>query len=395
MVTRIVFGLIFILLIFLVAIPLGLRWAGFDIFSFSASTGTTTQKKPSEQSFGILARSENEGRNWKNAAISENPAIPFPGVIFSFVMHPNDANVLYIGSKGSGLWRSMNGGRTWNRAVDGGRVLDSSADVYDVEIAKKTPNIFYTAVFQKDHGRVLKSEDGGATWREVYATSALKTGVFDISVDPFNTDHILIATGENGLFESNNGGETWRVKKWFTEPLVKIIVNPRNAKELYLITSAGNILKSVTGGTQWGNLSGKEAEEEGVSGVAIEQFPQGIFGFFGQNSAVSARKIFFLDPTDPSRIYLSSSDGLLRSVDSGLTWKQLNLLLPKQLLPVTAIAINPSDSEIIYAGAGSEIHKSVDGGVTWSVMHLSEGIRVMGLIIHPQNPDIMFSILSK
>ncbi|MDP3769792.1 MAG: hypothetical protein U1A25_00365 [Candidatus Sungbacteria bacterium] len=398
MAIRIISGIVLIILVFLVLIPLGLRWAGIDILpSRGGSTpAPAVQRQGSAQEvFGVLARSVDAGARWKNAALSENPSIPFPGIIFSFVIHPQNPDTLYVGSKGNGLWRSINGGRTWNKMMDTARVIDPAADVYDVEIISGEPDVLYIAVFQNNHGRVLKSEDLGTTWREVYATSADKTVVFDISIDRLNTDHLLIATGENALFESSNGGMTWRVKKWFTESPLKILVNPRNSSELYVITSGGNVLKSATGGTQWGNLNVSAKEQESDSGVVLEQYPQGLFSFFGQSSNTSSRKLFLLDPTNPSRIYVSSSEGLLRSVDGGFTWKSIDLLLPNSLLPVTAVAISPGDASTIYVAAANEIHKSIDGGMTWSVTRLSIGVRIMGLIIHPSDPEIMFAILSK
>lgn len=390
MIFRTIGIIIFLCIVFFVLIPFGLYFAGVNIFpgNNTSISPPIPQKTGVPQALGILIRSGDGGAHWENAALSEHPNVPFPGAIYSFVTHPKDSNIIYLGGLGSGLWKSINGGRTWNTIADENKTLDSNADIYDIKVASADPDLLYVAAYQKNHGRVLKSEDGGAHVTEMYATSAEKTGVFNIIADTANKKHLLAATGEGTLVETVNGGQTWRVKKLFSRPLVRLIANPGDIQELYVINADGNIFKSVTGGTDWSDTIGQSSQ----SNRGIE-YPT-IFDFFG-GSGKRFQSIFFLDPSDPSRIYSGHEKSLLRSEDAGLTWKEMTLLFPKDVLPVTAVAVDPRKSSTLFVAAANELHTSTDNGVSWRNVPLPVGIRITNLIIHPKDSQIMFAVVSR
>lgn len=383
--TQIILSIILVAVLILVIVPLALKWSGVDIFSVSETTNTSGTGAIN----GVLIRSEDRGNQWNDVSVSEDPRAPFPSTIFTFVPDPRNQNNFFIGTKASGLWKSINGARTWNRVNDSAGVLAATADVYDVEVAGSSSDIMYVAAFQGNHGRVLKSENSGMSFHEIYSTTAEQTPVFDISVDPSDSGHILIATGENGLFESKNGGATWAVKKWFTKPVVKILVNPRNRSELYVMTADGGIFKSISGGAQWTGISENAGDNEvSVNGSS----PFG--NFFGSNTTVT-QNMLLLDPNDPSHLYLGSQQGFSTSEDGGVSFKKLNLLLPKEALPISAIGIDPHNSNVIFVAAKNELDKSTDKGATWSVRRFSTARSIINLIIPANIPDSMFIILGK
>lgn len=390
MIFRTIGIIIFLAIVFFVLIPFGLYFAGVNIFSGNNTDipPSTPQKTNTSQTLGVLIQSRDGGAHWENAAVSEHPNIPFPGTIYSFVTHPKDSNVIYLGGLASGLWKSVNGGRTWNRVADENHTLDPNADVYDIIIASANPDILYVAAYGKNHGRVLKSEDGGAHFTETYVTSAEKTGVFNVIVDVANKKHVLAATGEGTLIETVNGGQTWRVKKLFSRPLVRLIANPRDTQELYMINADGDIVKSVTGGNDWSDAIGKSSQSNG----GIESLT--IFDFFGGGAGKGLQPIFVLDPSHTSRIYSGREKSLLRSEDAGLTWKEITLLFSKDVLPVTAVAVDPRNSATIFVAAANELHTSTDDGVSWRNVPLPVGIRITNLIIHPKDSNIMFAVVS-
>ena len=70
-------------------------------------------------------------------------------------------------------------------------------------------------------------------------------GVFDLYIDPQDADHVVIATGQGGVLETRNGGRTWRVRRWFSEALTQILVNPVFFGEMFVTTSGENLFKTL------------------------------------------------------------------------------------------------------------------------------------------------------
>jgi photosystem II stability/assembly factor-like uncharacterized protein len=90
-------------------------------------------------------------------------------------------------------------------------------------------------------------------------------------------------------------------------------------------------------------------------------------------------------------VYSAQDTRLLRSEDAGLTWHEMTLLFPKELLPLTALAVDPRKSGTIFVAAGNELQQSTDDGVTWRNIPIPAGVRMTSLIIHPKDPTIMFA----
>ena len=337
-----------------------------------------------------LLMSTDGGERWDNAAVSEDDRVaPFPKGVFDLVFHPQDPDIIFLGSDDSGLWVSKNGGKSWKKIFDKRKVLDQKADVFKIAVSRSDPNVIYLAVFQNNRGRVLKSIDGGEIFREVYFVSANRYGVFDIYVNSVNPERVIIATGQGGILESLNGGATWRVVKWFTEAVARLTVNPRSSNEIYIVTSGGNLWRSLDSGENWGDLP------EGLSSAAAPYPPTGVINPFNIFSGRRALEEFIMDPERLDTFYIGSQQGLLRSESGGNTWERLNVLIPPDALPVDAVAIHPENSNLIFAAASNQLYKSEDNGINWSVDILPTKSRIKTLVIHPLRPNIMFAVLGR
>ncbi len=103
-----------------------------------------------------------------------------------------------------------------------------------------------------------------------------------------------------------------------------------------------------------------------------------------------------VDPNDPRRIYLGTSDGhLFGSRDAGEHWQLLGRAGPRLDAVVTAILVDPRDAHILYAStwtqdvaAGGGVFRSADGGATWSAAGLA-GKAVRALVQAPSNPEVL------
>ncbi|MBI5787074.1 MAG: hypothetical protein HY446_00790 [Candidatus Niyogibacteria bacterium] len=292
-------------------------------------------------------------------------------VINDFVIDPQNHDRLYIGTGNSGVWKSFDKGQSWEKVVDKAGVLDPKAQVLRLRIAKTNPQLWFLAVYQKNRGAVLKSEDGGETFKEVYFVSVERFGVFDLSYNDA-TGEVTVVNGQGGLLQSRDKGRSWRVVKWFSDGLVGLVVDPRAASTFYVLTSKGKIFKTTDSGASFVDLS---------SGFA--SFDR---SYKNQNLTI--------DPLSGT-LYLGSDYGLIRSFNGGLSWERVPVIIPPEALPVLSVAVHPNDSRIFFASAQSQIYKTVDGGTNWSIVLSPTTQRVTKLVIEKSNPNRIYLISNR
>lgn len=378
MLAKIVLILIALLIVFLVVIPLVLNMFGVPIFQFESAGGGGTNSVT-----GILITSTDGGRTWVDAGLSEDTDARFPSKIFDIAFHPTNPDTLFLGGLSSGLWRSETRGVSWTRVSDRGGVLSPQSDVYAVVVSPQNPDIIYTAVFQNNRGRILKSEDGSGSFEEIYSTTADRFGVFDLFLNPRDSDHVRIVTGQGGLLETRDGGETWRVIRWFGRPLTHLFVNPAFPDEMYVLDSGGTLFKTFNRGFDWTEVT-IDAD------VLQRQFqPQPIF-FNPFTSARRSLETFAVDPRNFATLYAGSQKGLFRSLDGGISWKRVELLIPPNALPVRAVAVHPGTSRTFFVGAGTELSRTDNNGTDWIVHTFKSRLPIDRIFIHPSRPDVMF-----
>ena len=105
-------------------------------------------------------------------------------------------------------------------------------------------------------------------------------------------------------------------------------------------------------------------------------------------------------PGDPNIVYAATaSGGLWKTVNGGISWKPI--FERQGTISLGDIALAPSNPEVIWAGTGESntrnsvsfgdgVYKSTDGGKTWQHMGLKDSERISAIVIHPQNPDIVY-----
>lgn len=375
-----IFIVLFLALIIL--FPFVLFLAGVPIFqsgSFGGGQGGNGT---------ILLRSKDEGKSWDEIRMGEEGYVPRG--ILTIAFHPHNHALLYLGTKSHGLWKSEDNGLSWAPVIDTSGILKQNADVYKIAFATSSPDVLYLAVFQDKRGRVLKSENRGESFREMLFVTADNFGVFDLYVNPGNADHVIAVTGQGGILESVNGGEAWSIKRWFSEALARVLVNPNFPNEFFVVTSLGKLWKTFDGGENWADLN-KALRSATLKAAERKRFENPFFAFqSGQGSIIEE---LLPDPNVFSTLYLGSRAGLFFSTNGGFGWEQMNILIPSEALPVSAVVVDPHRSTTLFAAASNQIHRSDDGGERWSVSIIDTPLRISRLIIDPEDPKIMFAVL--
>lgn len=108
------------------------------------------------------------------------------------------------------LYKSMDGGETWNKISHQGGLPNKPMARIGVAVAQSQPNTVYLITEFKDGGTLFRSDDRGSSWRMVNDNRQLNFRPFyyaDLRVDPKNPDHVYTLSG--GLSKSTDGGKTF------------------------------------------------------------------------------------------------------------------------------------------------------------------------------------------
>ena len=232
------------------------------------------------------------------------------------------------------------------------------------------PNNFQEILIGANSGGLWKTLNGGTTW-ECLTNSYMLGGVFDIAVDSNNKSIIYIATGVRlapraslglsgnytlGLFKSTDSGFTWTKCNITTtngEYFNRVLIDPNNSNIIFAL-STKKIYKSTNAGASWS--------------VTTLQIPDG-----------DALIDMLFKPNNSNTLYVSGFGNFIyKTIDGGTSWSKCTLKEPYASSKIT-IATNPSDSEDLYAfysdaagdpiDPGNRIEKSEDGGNTWNVKY--------------------------
>ncbi len=295
---------------------------------------------------GGVWKTTDGGRSWDN--ISDGY---FGGSIGSIEVAQSDNNVIYVGggektvrgnvSYGYGIWKTENAGKSWTQCG-----LPDSKHVPRIRIHPKDHNVVFAAVLgdlyksSQERG-VYKSIDGGKYWKKVLFANA-DAGAVDLIIDPTNP-RILYAS-------------TWRVRR-----------TP------YSLSSGGDgsaIWKSTDSGETWTNISENEGLPEstwGITGITV--------------SPVNGDRIWAIIENDKGGVY--------RSDDGGETWAKTNdsRSLRQRAWYYTRIYADPNDANGVYV-VNVNYHHSVDGGKTFSSHRAPHGDH-HDLWIAPENSQRM------
>ena len=192
---------------------------------------------------------------------------------------------------------------------------------------------------------------------------------------PGHPDHIFMGTTSSWVYESENRGATWHrlAKLDDSDDLVldHILVSPRNPAHMliagwYIGHKGGGLWASKDSGHTWKEL-------EGLQGQSIR--------------ALAAA------PTNPNLLVAGTLEGVFRSNDDGVTWKQISPEGSKEIHEIESVAIDPADPNVIYAGTWHLPWKTSDGGRNWQSIKqgLIDDSDVFSIIIDPTQPSVVYT----
>jgi photosystem II stability/assembly factor-like uncharacterized protein len=303
--------------------------------------------------------------------------------------------LFYFGSTGGGVWRTQDGGSTFENISDG----YFGGSVGSVAVSEWDNNVIYVGGGEKTvRGNVssgygiFKSVDAGETWE--FKGLPDSRHISRLRIHPKNPDLVYAAvmgdlyksSEERGVYRSKDGGNTWEGILFANSDAgaVDLLMDPTNPRILYASTwrirrtpydlSSGgegsSLWKSKDGGDTWTELSKNQG------------FPEGTLGIIGV--AVS--------PLNNQRVWAqveANEGGLFRSDDGGKNWKQVNSdrSLRQRAWYYTRVYADTKDENTVYV-LNVRYHKSTDGGQTFKSANAPHGDH-HDLWIAPEDPQRM------
>ena len=240
-----------------------------------AGTGEAWAVRESDIMGDGVYKSTDAGRTWTHMGLRET------GRIARILVHPGDANVVYVCALGRttgpqeerGVYKTTDGGTTWTRSA----FVDANTGCSDISMDAKDPNVLVVGMWQvviKPWGLtsggpgsgIWMTRNGGATWKKVEHSGLPKApiGKVGVAIAPTNSNRIfaLIQTLNQGsLWRSDDGGTSWKVVSWQRSLIgragyyMHLAVNSGNQDEVLVANSS--FWRSMDGGltfndSQWG-----------------------------------------------------------------------------------------------------------------------------------------------
>ncbi|HEY8225570.1 MAG TPA: hypothetical protein VIG25_09850 [Pyrinomonadaceae bacterium] len=297
-----------------------------------------------------IYKSTDAGKTWTLMGLEKT------GRISRVVVHPKDPDIVLVAALGHaygpqpdrGIYRTTNGGKTWERVL----FTDENTGCSFLEMDPNNPSILFAGMWPIEihtWGResggpgsgLFKSTDGGVTWKKLTGSGlpTRTTGKVVVAVAPTNSNRVyaMIEAGDgvpvNGketdrgkLWRSDDGGETWRLVSYDrslggrTHYYFRMAVSPDNENETYFLTAGFAV--SIDGG---------------------ENIRPGTFG----SSPGGDNHDIWIDPTNANRMAVANDGGVSISTTRGRSWYRIQLPIA-QMYHVTV------DNRIPYYVYGNE-----------------------------------------
>jgi photosystem II stability/assembly factor-like uncharacterized protein len=297
-------------------------------------------------------------------------------------IHPNDNDILFAGTPAGGLWKTKNGGISWDCLTDNLPVIGTS----DIAIDHENPEVIYLATGDGDGGDtqsigVLKSTDGGKTWNPTGLNWQVtqQRRISRLLMHPDN-NQILLAGANNGIFRTEDGGQNW-TQVSSTTGIKDMEFKPGDPNVVY--AGSNRLIRSSDNGMTWANVTSGIPSTTQLSRIAIavtEHDPSYVYvlaggndnGFYGLYRSTNSGTSFSAMSNSPNLLGWNPNGG-----DSGgQAWYDL------------AIAASPLNKNEIYVG-GVNLWKSTNGGSSWSLnAHWYGGGGVP--YVHADHHDLVF-----
>jgi photosystem II stability/assembly factor-like uncharacterized protein len=339
---------------------------------------------------GGVWKSDDYGRTW-NPIFDREPTQS----IGAIAVAPSDPNIVYVGSGeglhrpdlsvGDGIYKSTDAGKSWTHLG-----LRDGYQIPALAVDPRNPNKVFAAVLGHPYGPnaergLYRSTDGGQSWQKAIYKDE-NTGASDVEIDPSNPDVIYASMWEvregpwedgnefngtgGGLFKSADGGNTWnQLKSGLPSDLSQIYVAiaASDSKRLYATVASSS-----------GALSFYRSDDAGENWAKATDDPRPSGRIGGGDLSIPR-----VDPKNPDIVYCASTV-TMRSTDGGKTWSGFRGAPGGD--DYQNLWINPNNPDIILLVSDQGALVTVNGGQTWSSWYNQPTAQIYHVSVTPTFP---------
>ncbi len=256
-------------------------------------------------------KSTDAGKTWQKMGLTGTQHIS------RIRIHPTNPDILYVAAQGAlygqsqerGVFKSIDGGTTWNKVL----YVDEKTGCAELSMDMTNPDVLYAAMWE--HGRLpwkiisggpgsglYKSSDGGKNWSKIHEGLPEEKGKMAIAVSRSNPDKVyaLIESDSDkekgGLFVSDNAGKNWAKvsndqrldqRAWY---YIELFIDPQNEQTVYVLSAPA--LRSTDGGKTWETIDGVHGDYHDL----------------------------WINPQNPKNMVMGDDGGAAISFNFGKTW---------------------------------------------------------------------------
>lgn len=248
----------------------------------------------------------------------------------------------------------------WTGSGAGARPLSilTTADFHALAFSPDDPN----AVFFGHHNGMMRSDDGGRTWRPL-----VDRRNFDAMGLGIGGGSRLYLAGHDVFQVSTDGGASWEPasNNLPGTDIHGFAMSPADPNRLYAFVVGYGAFGSVDGGATWEPLP--------------DRLPDDVMALAAAGG-------------EPDTLFAGSmSSGGLRSTDGGQSWSRI---AAPGFRGVMAIAVDRVDPQVVYAGVEGGLFKTTDAGSSWSKLQFP-GDNAVAIAVNPGQPNVVLAITVK
>ncbi len=326
---------------------------------------------------------------------------PRGGSVAALAMSPDYANdrTVFAGLRGRGVYRSIDGGDTWQPSGLSDQVIVDLA----ISPAYATDHMLFAAAGLSPAGfNIYRSTDGGATWQTPFVTPYAYgfKPLIGLSISPdFASDHTLYALNGAETYKSSDGGLVYsKASGWFaSHTITNLVLSPAVNVDhtLFAAVKDDQLYKSIDGGAHWNPaglggdvmalaLSPNYPGDHTLAVVVRAPNAYGSVGHLRVSHDAGASwndntpwpldypgqtRLLFSPTFVHDQLILASSSGragLFRSTDGGQTWALIDQAgLANKSIFALALAPDTTSNPNAFLGTSSGFYRSVTHGESW------------------------------
>jgi len=330
-------------------------------------------------------KSEDGGKSWKNVGLRTSEHIG------KIIIDPNNSNIVWVAAQGPlwkaggdrGLYKTTDGGKTWEKSLD----ISENTGVSDIVMDPRNSDVLYASSYQRrrhvwtlinggPEGAIYKTIDGGKNWNKLSkGLPSGDIGRIGLAISNVEPDYVyaIIEASENngGFFKSTDRGASWSKQSDHVsgspQYYQEIVTHPHNKDVVYSLSTYTQVTSD--GGKTFNTLP---LSEKHVDDHAI-----------------------WINPENPDNMIIGCDGGLYETFDGANNWRFFENLPITQFYRVTVDNDYPFYN--VYGGTqdnntlGGPSRTVSDNGIKnedWIFTIGGDGFKT---VIDPKDPNIVYS----